>query len=102
MAGLARLRIDESHIPRMADQLNSILAHMEALRQATGESASEPPDGATPMSSSAWWRPDVLRHDDGAMTRDAFAPEMRDGFFLVPRLATHDGQRVGDEGVPRP
>jgi hypothetical protein len=25
-----------------------------------------------------------------AVPREAFAPEMRDGFFLVPRLATHE------------
>jgi aspartyl-tRNA(Asn)/glutamyl-tRNA(Gln) amidotransferase subunit C len=36
-----------------------------------------------------------LRDDRGEQlplerTREAFAPEMRDGFFLVPRLATHD------------
>ena len=29
------------------------------------------------------------------LPRDAFAPLMRDGFFLVPRLATHDD--AGDE-----
>ena len=36
-----------------------------------------------------------LRVDGGnqvplARPREAFAPAMRDGFFLVPRLATHE------------
>ena len=38
----------------------------------------------------------VRRPDEGPATpldrtRESFAPLMRDGFFLVPRLATHDG-----------
>jgi hypothetical protein len=32
-----------------------------------------------------------------AVPRESFAPEMRDGFFLVPRLATHE-----DEGERSP
>jgi hypothetical protein len=36
-----------------------------------------------------------LRADDGAQyplarQREEFAPSMRDGFFLVPRLSTHE------------
>ena len=27
-----------------------------------------------------------------ALPRESFAPEMRDGFFLVPRLETHEGE----------
>ena len=27
-----------------------------------------------------------------AIPRETFAPKMRDGFFLVPRLSTHDGE----------
>ena len=38
-----------------------------------------------------------LRVDGGnqiplARPREAFAPAMRDGFFIVPRLATHEDQ----------
>ena len=38
--------------------------------------------------------PEAVRGDDGpqlplARSRDAFAPAIRDGFFVVPRLATH-------------
>jgi hypothetical protein len=32
-----------------------------------------------------------------ARPRDAFAPEMREGFFLVPRLATHEESDVLEE-----
>jgi aspartyl-tRNA(Asn)/glutamyl-tRNA(Gln) amidotransferase subunit C len=37
-----------------------------------------------------------LRTDEGppiplALPKESFAPAMRDGFFIVPRLATHEG-----------
>jgi aspartyl-tRNA(Asn)/glutamyl-tRNA(Gln) amidotransferase subunit C len=35
-------------------------------------------------------RPDVGPPIPLARERDAFAPSMRDGFFLVPRLSTHE------------
>jgi len=45
------------------------------------------------------------REDHGPPIRllrpiEAFAPEVRDGFFIVPRLATHGGRAVGDAARP--
>ena len=42
---------------------------------------------ATPMRSDTDGSPIPL-----TIPREAFAPEMREGFFLVPRLATHEDQ----------
>jgi aspartyl-tRNA(Asn)/glutamyl-tRNA(Gln) amidotransferase subunit C len=87
IASLARLEIDNARLPALAGELNAILGHMEVLQKV--DVSGVPADlaaGATPMP---------LRADGGqqlplAQPREAFAPEMRDGFFLVPRLATHE------------
>src|SRR5215469_10310604 len=87
IASLARLEIDDARLPALAGELNAILGHMEALQRV--DVSGVPADlasGLTPMP---------LRADGGqqlplAQPREAFAPAMRDGFFLVPRLATHE------------
>jgi aspartyl-tRNA(Asn)/glutamyl-tRNA(Gln) amidotransferase subunit C len=89
VAALARLGLDAEQIPTIAAELNGILAHMEvlskidtsALAAVTGVGAAGTP----------------LRVDGGnqiplARPREAFAPAMRDGFIIVPRLATHEDQ----------
>ena len=45
-----------------------------------------------------------LRADDGdpyplAREREALAPDMRDGFFVVPRLATHAAGTASEEAA---
>ena len=89
VAALARLSIDPSRLPGLVAQLNGILGHMEVLANVesgdgkwdVGETGS-----ATPM------RPDRGNSSISlAIPRETFAPEMRDGFFLVPRLSTHEG-----------
>ena len=88
VAALARLGIEDSRIPALVRELNGILDHMEELEcveSGTPDLAVVPP-------------PTVVRSDGYepsvplATPREAFAPEMRDGFFLVPRLATHEGE----------
>lgn len=87
IAGLARLGLDPARIPALAAELNTILSHMEALAKAPTKGAQEAigiGDGGMP-----------LREDGGVplpLARDisAFAPAMRDGFLIVPRLATHE------------
>lgn len=84
VAGLARLGIPESALDAYVDQLNSILGHMEALaRVQTSETEA---DGTPGM---------LLREDRVgavALSRpiESFAPMVREGFLLVPRLATHE------------
>ena len=87
VAALARLGLDDARIPTIAAELNGILAHMDVLSKVTTSVA-----GAVTGVGAAGT---PLRVDGGnqiplARPRDAFAPAMRDGFFLVPRLATHE------------
>jgi len=90
IAALARLGVDPARVPSLVSELNGILGHMGVLESVesgrgtwdVGESGSE-----TLMRSD--------REDASvplAIPRETFAPEMRDGFFLVPRLATHEGE----------
>jgi aspartyl-tRNA(Asn)/glutamyl-tRNA(Gln) amidotransferase subunit C len=83
VARLARLALDDTQLPSLATELNGILAHMDVLQQV------HLPD--TPAEAE---RGMPLRPDDGTPeplqnSRESFAPSMRDGFFLVPRLGTH-------------
>ena len=88
IAALARLALPDERIPELVAQLNGILAHMEVLRDVDVRAAQ----GATLEAA-----PTPLRADTGpplplAAPRESFAPSMRDGFFLVPRLATHESE----------
>jgi aspartyl-tRNA(Asn)/glutamyl-tRNA(Gln) amidotransferase subunit C len=86
VAALARLGLDDARVATIAAELNGILAHMDVLQKVdTSDVHPVAGIGAAGMP---------LRDDAGAQiplsrARDAFAPAMRDGFFLVPRLATH-------------
>jgi aspartyl-tRNA(Asn)/glutamyl-tRNA(Gln) amidotransferase subunit C len=87
IAELARLAIPDDQLPELAAQLSGILEHVDALSKV-------PTAGVEPaIGVGALGMP--LRTDAGApyplaRARDAFAPSMRDGLFLVPRLATHE------------
>jgi aspartyl-tRNA(Asn)/glutamyl-tRNA(Gln) amidotransferase subunit C len=87
VAALARLALEEGSVPRLVRELNGILQHMEALRKVDTAGVI----GAEAVGDAGM----PLRTDGGppyplAHPREEFAPEMRDGFFLVPRLATHE------------
>jgi len=87
VAALARLGLEPDRIHPLAVELNGILAHMDVLAtvdtsaidlhaRADGKGMPLRPDGGPPLPL--------------ARPREGFAPEMRDGFFLVPRLSTHE------------
>jgi aspartyl-tRNA(Asn)/glutamyl-tRNA(Gln) amidotransferase subunit C len=87
VASLARLALDETSVPRLVSELNGILEHMEVL-QKVDTSGVTPAEGVGDAGMP-------LRADGGppyplAHSRETFAPEMRDGFSLVPRLSTHE------------
>ena len=87
VAMLARLGLTDERARELTKDLNTILEHMDALgRVKTTGVAEASAVGAAGMR---------LRMDQGPpialdAAPDAFAPEMRSGFFLVPRLSTHE------------
>lgn len=86
IAALARLGIPSERVGAIVGELNRILEHMAVLQEVDTKSV----DPAVSVGAVAM----PLRKDGGpqlplARSRDRFAPSMRDGFFIVPRLATH-------------
>ena len=87
VAALARLGLTEERAQALTRDMNTILEHMGALAKVKTDGVPEYVSG-----DEAGMR---LRRDEGPaapMTAapSAFAPEMRDSLFIVPRLATHE------------
>jgi aspartyl-tRNA(Asn)/glutamyl-tRNA(Gln) amidotransferase subunit C len=87
VADLARLAVAPDRLDHLVNELNGILAHMDVLEK-TDTSAIENnitvPVESTPLRSDSSGPLPMLA------PRESFAPSMRDGFFMVPRLATHE------------
>jgi aspartyl-tRNA(Asn)/glutamyl-tRNA(Gln) amidotransferase subunit C len=92
VAALARLAVPESRIPELVAQLNGILSHMDALGHVDTSGVTS---AAGAAAAAMPLRADVGPPIPLAHPLASFAPQMRDGFFLVPRLATHEGS--GDD-----
>ena len=87
IAELARLGIDAARADELTKELSAILSHMEVLSQVETAAVSTTAGvgaGGTPR------RPDVGAPGVPSATLASIAPAMRDGFFIVPRLATHE------------
>jgi len=86
IAELARLRVPEAELPRWAEQLSRIVAHIDLLRQipeeAFGRPAAEP---ATPLRADA----PVAGRGDEALRENA--PREMHGFGAVPRVVGTGG-----------
>ncbi len=94
IAALARLGLPDGRVGALVAELNGILGHMEVLARVNTHHA-------VPVAGvAAGGMP--LRKDEGpplplSRAHDRFAPAVRDGFLLVPRLATHT--RAGAPGA---
>jgi aspartyl/glutamyl-tRNA(Asn/Gln) amidotransferase C subunit len=97
VALLARLGLTDERAAALTKDLNGILAHMDVLGRVNTSAVSEAAGiGAKGMR---------LREDRGVPTPlaeppESFAPSMRSGFILVPRLSSHEDPDAapGDEG----
>ena len=83
VAKLARIRVEEADLPRLAGQLSGILGFMEQLSE-VDVTGIEPMVSVTPMRLKR--RVDVVT--DGNLQRQvlANAPDAREGFFAVPKV----------------
>ena len=98
IAGLARLGVPDDRLGTLVDELNGILAHMEVLQkvQTSGASAEAEalrtglPLRADEGPSVALERPISKIAPQTRALDGAAMPSVIDGFFLVPRLATHE------------
>lgn len=94
VAGLARLGLAPGQLPRLVAELNGILAHMQVLAEVNTEGV-EPAAGVGTAGAP-------LRVDHGPplpllREREALAPRMEGGFYLVPRLASHADAAAPEE-----
>jgi aspartyl-tRNA(Asn)/glutamyl-tRNA(Gln) amidotransferase subunit C len=88
VASLARLGLEQAQIEQLVHELNGILAHMDVL-------ARVDTSGIAPFVAERLDAMPLRSDEDGvstllALPLPSIAPEMRDGFILVPRLATHE------------
>lgn len=87
VATLARLGLTDDRANALVAELNTILGHMDVLSK-VDTTGIEPVAGigaaGTPL------RPDTGPAAALARGIDEFAPRTTDGFFLVPRLSTHE------------
>jgi aspartyl-tRNA(Asn)/glutamyl-tRNA(Gln) amidotransferase subunit C len=87
VAQLARLGVDAGRVDELTRELSSILSHMEVLSRvdtSTVPMTAGVGAGGTPL------RPDVTVPCAIMPKIAAIAPAIREGFFTVPRLATHE------------
>lgn len=83
VAHLARIRVEEGDLPRLASELSGILGFMEQLAEVNVEGV-EPMTSVTPMELPR--RADEVT-DGGYPERIlANAPDSREGFFAVPKV----------------
>ena len=87
VATLARVGLSEARAALLVAELNTILGHMEELSRVNTDGVAE--------AVAVGARGIPLRADAGPpipMLRplESFAPSLRDGLLLVPRLASHE------------
>ncbi len=87
VAHLARLAIPEDQLGTYVAQLNGILGHMEVLQQVPSAGLAQAADASLDGMRTRADQTGAVRLE---VPREQNAPAMRDGFFLVPRLATHE------------
>ena len=93
IAALARLRIEGEEADRLARDLTLILDHIETLAQAD---VSVAPAVESMTEGPAPYRDPGVEADPLVWSAETFAPEWRDGFFVVPRLPGVEGMEGGE------
>ena len=83
VAKLARIRVEEADLPKLAEQLSGILGFMEQLNE-VDVTGIEPMVSVTPMRLAR--RADVVSDGNKQAQILANAPDAREGFFAVPKV----------------
>ncbi|MEI6099268.1 MAG: Asp-tRNA(Asn)/Glu-tRNA(Gln) amidotransferase subunit GatC [Alphaproteobacteria bacterium] len=83
VAKLARIRVEEAELPKLAGQLSGILGFMAQLNE-VDVTGIDPMVSVTPMRLKR--RADVVTDGDIQAAVLANAPDAREGFFAVPKV----------------
>jgi aspartyl-tRNA(Asn)/glutamyl-tRNA(Gln) amidotransferase subunit C len=86
IAVLARVALTQDRAVELVGELNTILEQMDVLAKVDTNGV----EAVAGIGASLPLRPDAGPPLPLSRSPETFAPRMRDGFFLVPRLSTHD------------
>jgi aspartyl-tRNA(Asn)/glutamyl-tRNA(Gln) amidotransferase subunit C len=87
IASLARLGLTPERASTVVVELNTILEHMDALSKVDTSGVAE---AVATDVSAVGTRPDQGPPIPLTRSLDGFAPKVRDGLLLVPRLSSHE------------
>ena len=80
---LARLKLDDKEYAESVEKLSRIVAFVDQLSAAD---TSDVIPMAHPLDASQRLRPDVVTETDNRDRYQENAPEISDGFYLVPKV----------------
>lgn len=83
VAKLARIKVDATDLPALAGEFNTILGFIEQLNE-VDVTGVEPMTSVTPMRLKR--RVDAVTDGDRQAKVMANAPDVREGFFAVPKV----------------
>ena len=83
VAKLARIKVDTTDLPALAGEFNAILGFIEQLNE-VDVTGVEPMTSVTPMRLKR--RFDAVTDGDRQAKVMANAPDVREGFFAVPKV----------------
>jgi aspartyl-tRNA(Asn)/glutamyl-tRNA(Gln) amidotransferase subunit C len=87
VARLAELAVDEAELDGLTEQLDRIVGYVAQLEALPDEGPAAP---FHPGPTGVRLRPDVVAPAPMAHGPARIAPEMREGFFVVPRLGAQE------------
>jgi aspartyl-tRNA(Asn)/glutamyl-tRNA(Gln) amidotransferase subunit C len=96
IAALARLRLDEAEVTRMAAELDAILGYIETVRGVPTDD-TEPMTHAVPFACPL--REDLPGEPLPVTAALANAPQRHGSFFEVPRIIGGGSEGGGREGM---
>lgn len=88
VAKLARLRFDEAEIEQLGSEMSSVLDYFAALEEVDVPQQA----GPAPRAIDPLLRRDVESAEPLDLPLASFAPDVRDGLLVVPRLDALGGK----------
>jgi aspartyl-tRNA(Asn)/glutamyl-tRNA(Gln) amidotransferase subunit C len=83
IASLARIRVDQSAVPEIANRINDILKMVDSM-QAVDTADIEPM--ANPLDAVQRLRADLVTERNQREAFQAIAPQVEQGLYLVPKV----------------
>ncbi|EAW30546.1 aspartyl/glutamyl-tRNA amidotransferase subunit C [marine gamma proteobacterium HTCC2143] len=83
IASLARIRVDQSAVPEIANRINDILKMVDSM-QAVDTADIEPM--ANPLDAVQRLRVDLVTERNQREAFQAIAPQVEQGLYLVPKV----------------